>query len=178
MNFAYANDRSNSDTGSSKDFLSLKGGQSVQGVFRGDPHVFRIHWPKGGVKTLCPGRDVCEKCKSGEKNSFKFAINFVVRENGAMTAKVFEGGWKIYCALADLQKSGWNLEMTTVQLSRTGSTQSDTVYSVTPIPNGELKNGALKTVAAVKLHDLAAPAAPAASEQQPESDGKEDDLPF
>jgi hypothetical protein len=136
----------------SKNYIRLNDKESVQGVLRGDPIDYYKHWT-GGKTITCPG-GLCDLCKQGQRPSFRFKLNMIVNENGALTAKIFEGGWKVYKALKDLHESGWNLEKTSIRISRSGSSINDTVYSVSPLPNGTITEDAEKKLAAVKLNDL------------------------
>ena len=131
-------------------FLKLKDGESIKGVFRGDPFDFQSHWKGGSV--ACTGAD-CDFCAKGEEPSFRFRINFVVKENGAYVAKLWEQGWRVYESLQGLDASGYNLEETPVQISRRGSDKNNTTYNVLPVPNAALTEEHLAALKAVKLHD-------------------------
>lgn len=159
--------RGESDEGG--DFIRLKDGDSVRGVFRGDPFVFRQHWV--GQSTIrCPDNDTCERCKAGEKPAFRFKLNFIVKENDQLAVKVLEQGWKLYQALNDLQAGGWDLEKNFVVIKRTGKGKNDTVYSANPVPNGTLGPEGLKSVEALTLTNF--------SEQPQREPGEDsDDIP-
>jgi len=160
-----------------KDRLSLKDGEAVKGVFRGDPHPFRQHWVDGS-STFCPGKGGnCQLCAAGDKSSFRFRINFVLQENGAWVAKVWEQGWKAYQDLKSLHESDYDLEKTVVKISRRGSGKNDTAYTVLPVPNGVLGQKDLAAVSAVPLHDLS-PRDKAETEDDGEPEHTEDDIPF
>lgn len=167
---------SSNSGGGSKNYLSLKGGESVQGVLRGDPHIYHQHWT-GQNSSLCSGRDSCEKCKAGEKPAFRFKLNMIIKENGALSVKVLNQGWKLYQQLRGLHESGWDLEKNSIRLSRTGTTKNDTVYNVSPIPNGTVSAAFEKQLAAVKLIDFTKPEVSDAQEPSDSSD-PESDLPF
>lgn len=138
---------------SSKDRIKLKAGESIKGVFMGEVHEFRQHWADN-KPTLCPGQNDCSKCANGEKPSFRFQINLVVKENDAYVAKVWEQGWTVFLALKSLHEGGYDLEKYLMKISRTGSTKNDTVYSIVPVPNGLLTPAQLKEIAQVKLIQL------------------------
>lgn len=135
-----------------KDYLKLKPGESARGVFQGEPVDFRLHW-KDSRGTECPGRATCEFCKEGEKSSFRFRVNFVIEENKAFVAKVFEQGKSVYEALKALNESDYDLEKYMVKITRVGS-GTDTVYNVVPVPNGEIKPEVLAKIKQVKLNEL------------------------
>lgn len=139
----------------SQNLLKLKAGESVKGVFRGDPYEFKQHW-EGGKPTLCLGLGMCPKCETGENKAlFRFHINIIVKENGESVAKVWEQGWTVFLALKALHEGGYDLEKYLMKISRTGSTKNDTVYSIVPVPNGLLSPVQLKELDSVKLIDLA-----------------------
>lgn len=146
------------DTGSSgqsgkADYVKLKSGDSIRGVFRGEPHVFYSHW-KDGRPYACEGRDICGKCAVGDKTSFRFKINFIVKENETYVTKVWEQGWTVFLDLKALNEGGYDLEKFLMKISRTGSTMNDTKYSVVPVPNGQLSPIQLGHLANVKLVSL------------------------
>jgi len=133
-------------------FVKLGDGESIKGVLRGDLWDFHSHWV-GNKSELCPGQSNCQHCADDIKARFRFRVNLVVNENGAFTAKLFEGGWTIYKALELLQETGYDLETTTVQISRKGE-KLETEWTVMPVPNGVLAGEVLSAVSAVKLLDL------------------------
>jgi hypothetical protein len=128
-----------SSTGSPvKNFLKLKSGESATGVFRGDPVDFKNHWLQAEKRSvLCKGKDECEHCKAGDKPKFRFRLNFVVNENGAFVAKIFEQGWTVYEALKAIHEGGYDLTKHKMKVTRHGS-GTDTSYNIIPVPNGAL----------------------------------------
>lgn len=152
------------------DFVKLKDGDSVKGVFVGDPvHWYQIFNP-GGRPTVVP-----QFTKGG---SFRFRINLVVVENGTYVAKVFEQGKTVWDALNSLEED-YKFENFVMKISRKGSTKDDTVYSVIPAPGGELTPEQKAKIAAVKLHPLKAPSIqeapePKAYSETPGFDDSED----
>jgi len=132
-------------------YLSLKDGDSHTGVLRGEPHDYRSHYV--GKYLVCPEDKSCLHCAGGPA-SFRFAINFVVKENGALVAKVWEQGRRVYDALDTLQKTGYDLEKTFVKISRKGSGADDTVYSVAPLPEHKVTADQLGELDKVQLHVL------------------------
>lgn len=137
-----------------RNFIKLKGGESVTGVFRGDPYDFRIHWlQKEQRSVLCEGKEKCPVCELGNKSSFRFRVNFIVKEGEAYVAKVLEQGWTSYQALMNLQESGYDLEKQIMVITRQG-TGLNTSYSFIPSPKGLATPDSLKQIAAVKLNDL------------------------
>lgn len=137
----------------SKDRIKLKSGESIKGVFMGDTYEFKQHW-KDSKPSLCPGETECSRCASGEKASFRFQLNLIVKENDTYVAKVFEQGWKVFLDLKALHEGGYDLEKYLVKITRNGSTMNDTTYSIVPVPNGLLTAAQLKEIASVKLISL------------------------
>lgn len=157
---------------SGKNFLKLKDGESVRGVFRGVPVIFRQHWSNGrGI--VCPGK-ACELCAEKNKALFRFRLNFVMQEGGQYVAKIVEQGWQFFNALKQLNEE-FPLENYVVKIIRTGS-GSDTKYQVIQTQNGLISNGTKKGVEAVQLHELS-PFAEAKAEEEMMT-LKDDDLPF
>lgn len=120
---------------SDPNIIRLKSGESVTGVLRGDPYTFEHAF------------------KPGDKPKFRFKLNIIVPDQGNLTAKVIEGGWKLYNQLADAHKAGWDLEKSYTKISRQGSTVNDTVYSATVMPT-PVSAETLAKVANVRLHKL------------------------
>lgn len=137
--------------GSSKNFVKLKSGDSVTGVFRGDPYDFKQHW-SNQRSSLCTG-EACEKCKAGDKPGFRFRINFVTTENGAQVAKIFEQGWTVYDYLRTLNESDYDLEKHTVKITRNGE-GTNTTYNIVPLAKGALSAEQEKKIAKVELNKL------------------------
>lgn len=163
-----------------KDFLRLKPGDEVRGVFRGDPVDFRQHW-KDNRGYACPGRATCELCQANEKSAFRFRINFVIKENGAYVAKVFEQGKAVYEALKELHKD-YNLETNTMKIKRIGS-GTETVYNIVPVPNGAVSGEYIKAMEMLKLNSLSpfgqdATPTPEEPEEEHEEEDHGEDVPF
>lgn len=148
MKFSEGNKSSNK-----MDYLKMKAGESVRGTFRGDPHTFKMHWLNDQKKSqLCSGSG-CPLCSAGDKPKFRFRLNFIMNENGAFVAKVFEQGWTVYETLKALHEGDYNLEQHVMKISRHGS-GTDTSYSIVPVPNGQLSKEQESQVAKVQLHTL------------------------
>jgi hypothetical protein len=144
-------------------FISLKDGDKVQGVFRGEPFVFGTHW-KAGKSQVCTGKPECPGCAAGESPKMRFKLNMVLKQDGVWTAKIYEGGYSVYKQLKELHEGDYDLETTAVSISRKG-TEMDTEYSVLPLPPSKNVTPAdLASIAHVPLNKL--------------KDETEDDLPF
>lgn len=137
----------------SKHFVSLKDGEEIIGVFRGEPHTHYVHWV-GSHSEPCPGRNDCEKCSSGDKGTFKFRLNMVVKnQSGQWEAKVLEQGWKLYNALGEINTE-FPLEKNYIKVKRTGKTKNDTVYTALPSTKTKLDDATLEAIERVTLLPL------------------------
>lgn len=99
---------------SSKTFLKVGDGNSVVGVFKGDPETFYRIYEDGKYK-IVPKSDVNGK--------FTFQMNVIIRENEELVAKLFQGNWHNLEDLKALHKE-YNLEETCIKISQTGERQS------------------------------------------------------
>lgn len=156
-------------------YISLEDGKRIQGIFRGDPAIFHTHWfGKGRRPAKCVGKKTCEHCAAGNEAKFRFAINFITKEDGVWVAKIFEQGYLLLKKMKALHEGDYNLEETLVNVSRSG-TELDTEYSVLPAKNnGGLKAADFKSIQAIPLNALKEDA-PEASDAQ---DANESDIPF
>ena len=142
-------DMTKGDNGGS--YLKVPPGESVKGVFRGEPFSFFQAWPQGGQK------QIFDKPTAGA--SARFKINFVVHENGKFVAKVFEFGAVVNNQLVDLSED-YDIETTKVRISRQGEGKN-TVYTIIPVAKEKLTPGVLAEIEAVQLLALATPPAQA-----------------
>lgn len=137
----------------SKNFIRLKDGESVRGVFRGDIHEFHTHW--SGTRTqVCTGPG-CVLCKENPsvKPAFRFRLNLVVKDGEGYAAKIFENGWKVYQQLREINDEV-PLESILVKIGRTGSGKNDTSYTVIAVPNGTVNADLEAKLKQVQLLDL------------------------
>ena len=124
-------------------YLSLKDGESVKAILRGDPFEFSIKWENGKSSVVSDGT---------QGASFRFKINAIVREApSAYIAKIWEQGVTTYLQLKALAVD-YDLEKTVLKITRAG-TGKESSYSVVPMPNG-LDAETTNAVLNVKLHDL------------------------
>jgi hypothetical protein len=159
----------------SSNFMKLKDGESVRGVFSGEPHEFKQHW-ENGRSSLCTGAQSCPGCGPGkEPASFRFLLNFITQENGAYVAKVWEQGWKVYKQLRALNED-YQLDKTVVKITRTGSKMNDTNYAVIPLPgeSGVVTPALQDKLKQVKLVDLEGRAKTTTENPDSENDANED----
>lgn len=164
-----------------KALLKLKAGESVVGVFRGEPRIFRQHWEiVGGQKRPieCGGVRGCERCKVDPKTVHRFQLNFVTKENAVYVAKIFEGSYSSQKDLEELNKD-YPLETTVLKITRTGS-GTDTRYSFVPKPNSTLSPAQEAELSKVHLNVLDPASAAGQQQAQHAADGpeQEEDVPF
>lgn len=108
-------------------FIKLKDGDFVEGIFRGQPHFY---YQKFGDRT--------EYDTWAEGRSFKFKIPFVINENGAWVAKIYQGGAKVRDQIFDMGEEygvkDTNGDLVRIdaifKIKRTGSGKDDTRYSI------------------------------------------------
>jgi len=133
-------------------FLKIKDGESVKGVFRGEQVEHWILWGPSGSSPAT---------KDTPKADWKCKRNFIVRENGALVAKIFDFGRTIGDQIEMLEKAGYDMEKTVVMISRKGQ-QLQSKYTlvaikesdVTPMMEEELKHVKLKPLTEVGDDDV------------------------
>lgn len=125
--------------GVNKNILQLKPNEPVKVIFRGHIADFYQHWlgEGGSARSIkCTGiANNCPGCVQGKKPGFRFRINVIVKDSEGYQVKVFENGWKAYQQMEALQKAGYDLEHTVMQITKTGE-KLQSVYTITPLPNG------------------------------------------
>lgn len=158
-----------------KNYLKLKDKEVVRGIFRGDPYLFRTHW--FAQKSVVCTSEQCSHCKNGEKSSFRFRINFIIKENDVFVPKIWEQGWTVYMQLKSLHESDYDLEETTMKVSRRGSGKDDTTYTVLPLPNGRVGAETEAKLSTIPLHNLSIFQSP--EEKAPTQESiYDEDIPF
>lgn len=122
-----------------KNFVKLKDGDSVIGVFRGEPHIFyKIY------------QDKVEYDEWAEGRNFRFRINFIVKEGDQYVAKIFEGGRRV---ADDVVAASEEYTLNSVfKISRKGSGKENTKYSV--LFKSALEEEQLDKIKKVKLETL------------------------
>lgn len=125
-----------------KAFVRLTDGESVRGIFQGDPVVFWVLW-KGQRSFVVP--------ETTPESRPRFKMNFVTQENGQLVAKVFEGSMTLYRQLKELHEE-YDLSKTMVKITRNG-TGKETVYSILPARE-PVDKVAMKRIQNVQLQDL------------------------
>lgn len=122
-----------------KNFIKLKDGEEVQGVFAGEPYTFYKKF-----------KDQVEYADWADGRSWKFRINFIVKGDNGYEAKVLEGGSTI-CdqILAAKEEEGLDA---IYKIKRKGSGKEDTVYTVHF--KGKLTPEQIEQMKGVKLQNL------------------------
>jgi len=118
-------------------FVKLKDGQFITGVLAGEVKFYEKIWKD-----------------RPDQPTQRFKMNLLVKENGAISAKILDQGPSVWNQLVDMKEAGYNLLRTTIKISRKGSGKFDTEYTIMPIPNGVIDDISFSSLAAVKLNDL------------------------
>lgn len=125
-------------------FLSLKDGDSIKGLFRGEPSFYSVVWENGKSRE-------CDPNEKGARDRFR--INFVYRENGAMTCKVLNFPASLADTLEAYDREYEGLHKLIVSIKRTGMGK-ETRYQIFPAKEGLANEEFLKQVEAVQVHEL------------------------
>ena len=135
-------------------FIKLKDGDEVIGVFRGEPYLFYQEF-----------KSKIEYPYKVDGASFKFRVNFVVKEKEGYVAKILQGGATLAQQISACREE-YGLDCA-YKIKRKGSGKEDTVYSV--LFKSELAPNAKKEIDAVKLLNIA----PKSSSDDP----RDEDMP-
>ena len=130
-------------SGGATTFLKIEDGQSVTGIFQGQPYTFWNKW-------IGSRSEVCSETDPDKK--FRFKINFVQKVNGTLTPLIWEGGGRLYDDLKKLNAE-YTLEETIVKITRSG-TGMETRYSIMPIKENQVDAGLKTLLSALTLHEL------------------------
>jgi hypothetical protein len=101
-------------------FLKIKDGESVTGLFRGNVYEFHSKWDNGKNILTSP-----------EEGRPRFRLNFIVKEDGALKAKIWEFPLAVYNQLFSINEE-YPLETTKIKITRQG-TGTDTSYMIIPL---------------------------------------------
>lgn len=154
-------------------FVKLKDKESVRGVFRGQPHEFFTHWLGNNKSEVCTENEDCVHCNNNVRRTFRFRLNFVVKEDDLFRMKIFEQGGTVYELLKELNVD-YDLENYTVKITRNGAGK-ETTYTVLPLPKGEVSKESAEIFSKLPLNNLD----PLTKEQDtPHPSETEDDVPF
>jgi len=128
--------------GSDGTYIKLKDGESIKGIFRGNPNEFYTKWENRKPSLA----------KEGEPGAkFRFRIKFVVKTDAGFVAKVFEGPAGIYNKLKELNEE-YGLEQTVIKITRNGM-GLETEYSLLPLREAPSKE-TMDAIDQIKLADL------------------------
>jgi hypothetical protein len=122
-----------------KNFIKLKDGESVVGVFRGEPYVFyRVFQENTEYDSWAEGRN------------FRFRINFVVNDGTDYSSKIFEGGSRLRDELISCSDE-YGLD-SVYKITRKGTGKEGTSYKI--LFQSKLTGKALEKIKAVSLEVL------------------------
>lgn len=178
--------KSEAGAADSKNYLRLKNGESAIVIFVGDPYEFRTHWANNR-SVLCTEDKSCPHCNMGEKSTFRFRANVIIRDATGYISKIFEQGWATYLALKNLHEGDYNLEKYIMKISRKGSGRHDTSYSIIPVPTGEITPAIASRIVGIPLQDLKHKEDPVMAQGENQKDSEfvpmsvfddEDSIPF
>lgn len=154
------------------EFLKLKDGESVSGVFRGEPHEFYSRYnPNNNTSSLVEEND------HGAR--FRFRLNFVTRdkETKDFKALIWEQGPTVYNLLKELNEEYGDLSTKVLKIKRKGE-KLETEYVIIPDGKANFNDVVRKAVEQVPLHDLTL-GLKEEEGQPPKASGDEDDsIPF
>lgn len=159
--------------GASKNFLKLKDGESVKGVFIGEIHTFHTKWINGKSVTT-DNKDPDGKVR------FRNNIVMIDPQTNELLVKIWEFPWSVFKLIKDIN-SEYPLETIKIKITRDG-TGMDTTYSVLPLvgPKDFLSKEKIEAINNLPLHQLEKKAsknqAPSDSQELYDSSGSE--LPF
>jgi hypothetical protein len=148
------------EAGGSKNFLKLKDKESVEGIFFGEIHEFSQVWD-GGKSFVVP--------EGTPKASFRFRVNFIMKEGSVYSAKIFENGAIVYRQLGELHEE-YDLPSTVVKITRNG-TGTDTTYSILPLLKKTVTPELKEHLKTVELQELE-------TKKDQSTNGPSDDIPF
>lgn len=150
-------------------FLKIEIGQSVTGVFRGDPQVYWRKWPKGGVK-----QEFAVETPGAEE---RYKVNFVVYEDGEFKVKIFDCNVHVYNQIADINEDD-DIETIKCKISRLASGKGS-IYQLKPLFKDPISPKALKEIEKLELNQLGGNGQSAPPQQNTsEDDSGSDSLPF
>lgn len=133
----------------SKNFIKLKDQEAIEGICMGDLHEFSIIWENGKSRVVPEGTP---------KSSFRFRVNFIVKEGTTYVAKVLEQSATVYRQLAELDAE-YGLDTIVVKIKRNG-TGTDTAYTIMPMVKKPLTKEVLDHLKTIPLNDLSTDSSP------------------
>jgi len=103
-------------------------GDAVVGAFVGEPAARELHWAESKYEE-CVG-DGCERCRGGQKPTFRVMFNFFVPSEGAM--KVIEGATALFGAVLGVREK-YALDQWLFEVKRIGAARDPrTTFTVLP----------------------------------------------
>ncbi len=148
-------------------YLKIKDGDSVTGVFRGEAHSFRIKWENNKSHVIDDPNPA---------NHNRWKLNFVLREGDKFVAKTWEFGITVYDQLSALNAE-YDLDSTKVKVTRKG-TGTDTAYFILPLLREPIPPAIMKEIEAVPLNILDKAPSPKQEEVPWPEAGDHPEIPF
>ena len=136
---------SKKETSTSKeDYIKLKDGQFIEGVFMGDPYTFYTIYKENPYKEYAT--------KETPNHSFKFKINFLVSSGNGYVSKVISGGYGFLLNIRDaIIEYG---EQCVFKIKRTGVEKATTYTVFFKRHIGEEEWNELKTIELKQIHPV------------------------
>ncbi len=130
-------------------FIRLKNdGDSVLGVFCGDPHKRLVHWIDGSSYE-CTG-EKCEHCSDGDKAKVRFMINFYATELKEM--KIYEGGITWFKSVCKV-RAKYGIDKRIFEIQRQGGA-GDPKTTYTVLPDSEITPDIQQAIDKCPLNNL------------------------
>lgn len=149
--------------GDGGNFIKLKDGNSIEGIFRGEPHVF---YQKFGDRTEHKERGTKE-----EGRSFRFKMSMIVKEDDQYVSKIMAGGFYLATSIDDqITENGID---SIYKVKRMGSGPQDTRYAV--VFKKALTEDQVKTISEIPVKELEVGRG---VEESGEEDAGTEDIPF
>ncbi len=145
MNLEATNQRVNAHDAATSIFIHLKDdGDSVTGVFLGEPYAYELIWTGKEYRAFVEGKD------NPKKSTLRIAWNFYVIESG--TVKIIQGNKQWFKAIRVVNDK-YDLEKASFEIKRSGKAGStSTTYSV--LFEKDISDELREDLEQAQLHDL------------------------
>lgn len=133
-------------TSNTGNYLKIKPGESVRGVFIGEIHTFYIKWTNGKSHLSVP---------NDPEARVRFKCNFALPdEAGNLTVKVWEFSFPVFSVIKQINEE-YPLEQTKVKITRIGQ-GTETTHQILPLVGQKdvLTPQQLKALSTLSLHEL------------------------
>lgn len=123
----------------------------IDGVLVGKPQEEWRHWIDGSKSYVECKNAGCKWCENGNRAKYSFKINFVIKQNGALVAKILRGDGFLYDQLSAMGAAGIDFSKTVVSISMTKRGNQKNWIVVQKAP---LNQEAIKAIGSVSLRSL------------------------